>query len=234
MLPSRTARAYAGVRVHQEYLRSILFRDLIERHDLSHPRVVIELAHRLLDNVASLYSLNRLTGYLKSLGLRTSKTAVGELVSHFEDAYFLFTVRLFDASRTKSNANPKKIYCVDHAFVTQVYAGILINTGHLLENLIFMALRRVTQDIFYYRTSRGREVDFLYLASGSRHLVQVCEKIVRPDTRKREITALAEAMDEQGLDQGTIVTRAHRETIEVSAGRIQVVPAWSFLLEMSE
>ena len=40
----------------------------IERHDVAHPRAVADLAHWLVDNAASLYSVNRLTGYLKSLG----------------------------------------------------------------------------------------------------------------------------------------------------------------------
>ena len=51
----------------------------------------------------------------------------------FEDAYFLFTVRISDASLARRNTNPKKIYCIDHALVALVSAQILINTGHLLE-----------------------------------------------------------------------------------------------------
>ena len=58
------------IRIHQEYFHAILFRDLVERHDISHPRAVMDLAHRLIDNTASLYSVNSLTGHLKSLGHR--------------------------------------------------------------------------------------------------------------------------------------------------------------------
>ena len=42
----------------------MLFRDLVERHDVAHPRAVSDLAHRLVDHTASLYSVNRLTSYL--------------------------------------------------------------------------------------------------------------------------------------------------------------------------
>jgi len=55
------------IKIHQEYFHTVLFRDLIERHDISHPKSLIDLAHRLIDIVASLYSINSLTGYLKSL-----------------------------------------------------------------------------------------------------------------------------------------------------------------------
>lgn len=227
------------IKIHQEYFNSMLFRDLIERHDISHPKALTDMAHRLVDNTANLYSVNSLTGYLKSLGHKTPKSAVSEYLTWFEDAYFLFTVRIFDASLARSNTNPKKIYCIDHALVTSVSSGMLINSGHLLENLVFTALRRVTPDIFYYKTNTGKEVDFITLMPASqgqsrpRLLVQVCESMASPPTSKREITALSEAMVELNIKEGIIVTRGEDEKIHLDSGTIHVVPAWRFLLNLS-
>lgn len=203
----------------------------MERHDISHPRAVIDLAHRLVDNAASLYSVNRLTGYLKSLGHKVPKATVADYLAWFEDAYFLFTVRMFDASLARSNANAKKIYCIDHALVRSVASGILVNSGHFLENLVFAALRRLSPDIFYYRTKTGREVDFIVFQRGMpRRLVQVCESLAGGPTRKRELDALGEAMAELGLKEGTIVTRNESESIATESGVIKVVPVWRFVL----
>jgi predicted AAA+ superfamily ATPase len=223
------------IKTHQEYFQTILFRDLVERHDVSHPKAVTDLAHRLVDNTASLYSVNNLTGYLKSLGHKAPKSAVSDYLTWFEDAYFLFTVRIFDASLARSNTNPKKIYCVDHALVTSVSSGILVNSGHLLENLVFTALRRLYPDIYYYKTKTGREVDFILPMRGrSPMLVQVCESLAEPQTRKRETTALSEAMLELRLKTGTIVTRNEDERIDTGVGTIKVVPAWRYLLDLAE
>ena len=124
-------------------------------------------------------------------------------------------MRIFDASLARSNTNPKKIYCVDHALVTSVSSGILVNSGHLLENLVFTALRRLHPDIYYYKTKTGREVDFIVPVRGRpRMLVQVCESLAEPQTRKRETAALSEAMAELGLKTGTIVTRNENERID--------------------
>lgn len=223
------------IKTHQEYFNAVLFRDLVERHDVSHPRAITDLAHRLVDNIASLYTVNSLTGYLKSLGHKAPKAAVSEYLAWFEDAYFLFTVRIFDASLARANANPKKVYCIDHALVTSVSSGILVNSGHLLENLVFTALRRVTPDICYVKTRSGREVDFIALLEDrSRMLVQVCESLADPQTRKREIAALAEAMAELKLASGIIVTRGEEGVVEVEAGKIAIVPAWRFLLDLEQ
>ena len=227
------------IRIHQEYWGAMLFRDLVERHAVPHPRAVTDLAHRLVDNTASLYSVNRLTGYLKSLGHRAPKSAVSDYLDWFEDAFFLFTVRLFDASRARANANPKKIYCVDHSLVRSVSPGILVNAGHLLENLVFTALRRLTPEIFYYRSRAGREVDFVARApDGERLLVQVCESVADPDTRKRDAAALRDAMGEMGLTSSVLVTRGgpavpgRDDRISVDTGTIKVIAAWRFLLDL--
>lgn len=220
------------IKIHQEYFGAMLFRDLIERHDISHPKAVTDLAHWLVDNTASLYSINRLTAFLKSLGHKISKAQVSEILGWFEDAFILFSVRIHDSSIARANANPKKVYCIDHSLVTSVSSGILVNSGKLLENLIFTALRRKTPNLFYYKTKGGREVDFVARHKDrSRSLIQVCESIVDPDTRKRETTALSEAMKELKIKEGCIVTQREEETLETEAGTIHVKPAWRFLLD---
>ena len=119
--------------------------------------------------------------------------------------------------------------------MTSVSSGILVNSGHLLENLVFVALRRVHPEVYYYEARSGREVDFVVPGRGRPEaLVQVCETLVDPETRKRETAALEAAMAEPGTKEGTIVTRNESERIVTSAGMIEVVPAWRFLLDQPD
>jgi predicted AAA+ superfamily ATPase len=223
------------VKTHQEYFHAILYRDLVERHDIAHPKAVSDLARWLVDHTGSLYTGNSLTGYLKSLGHSAPKAAVSSFLEWFEDAYFLYSVSVFDASVARRNTNPKKVYCVDHSLVKSVSSGILVNSGHLLENLVFTALRRAHPELYYYKSKTGREVDFVVPGRGKpRALVQVCESLADPATRKREASALEAAMAETGLKAGTIVTKNDTDRIVTDAGTIEVVPAWRFLLDQPE
>ena len=220
-------------KIHQEYYGALLFRDIADRYDVSHPRALADLSHRLTDSVASSYSLNALYNYLKSLGHKISKQSVGAYLAWMEDAYFLFSVRLYDASLSRSLANPRKIYCVDHALVRSVSSGILANSGRLLENMVFVELRRRSDEIFYYRTANGREVDFVFKSEPhgpALTLIQVCESLANPETRKRELAALDEAMSELNTRHGLVVTLNEEEKIESRSGTIEVMPAWKFLL----
>lgn len=221
------------IKIHQDYLQTILFRDLVERHDISHPKALIDLAYRLLETTASLYSINNLTSYLQSLGHKAPKSAVSNYIKWFEDAYFLFTVRVFDASFSRSQAAPKKIYCIDHALVRSVSSGILVNSGLLLENLVFVSLRRFFPLVYYYKTANGREVDFIVQHGGQKILIQVCESITHETTKKREVSALNEAMTELRLNSAVIVTRNDEEQLNIDDKSITIMPIWRFLLWLS-
>ena len=64
-------------------------------------------------------------------------------------------------------------------------------------------------------------------------LIQVCEAMPDSNTYKREVTALSEAMREQAMNEGIIVTRNEEKDIQIESGKITVLPAWSFLLKLS-
>jgi uncharacterized protein len=219
------------IKIHQEYFNTILFRDLIERYDISHPRALVDLAKKLLENTASLYTINSLTNFLKSHGHSVHKSMVSDYMKWFEDAYFLFSVRLFDASYHRSNVNPKKIYAIDHAFVRSLSSGILVNSGHLLENIVFLALRRDNQKVFYYKTNTNQEIDFLVKKDdGSILLFQVSETLANQATRQRELSAIELAMKELNVSKSIVVAKNEDEVLEMDYGRIDIVPAWKFLI----
>lgn len=219
------------LKIHQEYLNSILFRDLIERYDIPHPRAVVDLAQHLLENVASLYTINSLSGLLKSLGHNVPKSKVSDYLKWFEDAYFLYSVRMFDASFRRSNVNPKKVYAVDHSLVKSVTSGILVNSGHLLENIVFLALRRINQQVFYYKNEAKQEIDFVIRKNnGMMLLCQVSETLAHAATRKRELESLELAMAGLNAERGIVVTRNEEETLATKTGEINIIPVWKFLL----
>ena len=219
------------INVHQEYYKTILHRDVIERFNAIHPQAVLHAGYRLISSSACLYSINRVTEYLKSFGYKISKGFVSACIDWFQDVYFLHSVKLFTPSVNKQNVNSKKVYCIDHSLVTSVSPGILANRGHLLENMIFVHLRQRTEDLYYYRTKKGQEIDFIWLGDQNTiNLVQVALTLNDPQTEKREISSMFQAMDELSIQESTIVTMADEGTIEDNGKTINKVPAWKYLL----
>ncbi len=218
--------------IHQEYYKTILHRDIIERFNVSQPRALVRAGYRLICNVSRNYSINRITSHLKSFGYKVSKSFVSSCMDWFEDAYFLFTVKIFSPSASKQNANVKKIYCTDHSLTRSVATNILADQGHLLENIVFIHLRRFTEDIFYYRTRNGKEVDFIWTDTRrNRHLVQVSYALSDEATRKREFSALFLAMDELDITTSSLVTFDQEGSLSKDNRKIRIIPAWKYCLD---
>jgi len=230
----RNVSTKVRIKIHQEYYKTILHRDVIERYNALHPQAVIRAGYRLISTAGSLYSINRITSYLKSMGYKTSKGFVSSCIDWFEDAYFLFSVKIFSQSASIQNVNAKKIYCIDHSLITSVTPGFSQNIGHLLENIVFLHLRRQAENLFYYRTSKGKEIDFVWLdVQDTKHLVQVCSSLNETSTRKREIPSLFQAMDELNLKESIIISLEEDDFIEKEGKKISVIPAWKYLISDS-
>ncbi len=217
-----------------EYLDVLLLRDVIERNSAKDPLELKDTMKLLLNQIAAPFSFNKLCGRLKSLGHKLTIGDVAEYISWFEDCFLFFSVPLFSPSKHVQMTNPRKLYCVDNALWLAQSIGPSEKKGQLLENVVFVHLRRQYKEIYYYKSSSGTETDFLYLDHTSEtHLVQACYSWQHPETKKRELDGLSSAMQEVSAKSATIVVQdiLREESVQSAAGIIRIVPAFQFLLE---
>lgn len=216
-------------RILRDYADVALLRDVIERHGVGNVAGLRALHRRLLASPGTLFSVHRFANDLRSQGITVGKESLHEWIDHFSDACFAHFVPIHSASETVRRANARKFYPVDHAYVPRT-----LGAAPAFETLVFLALRRHTAEIAWVRNADGTEVDFAATDEEGRvKLVQACVTTGSGDTRAREVHALTRAMETLGLGEGTIVTLADREEIATAAGRIEVVPAWEWLLRPS-
>jgi len=115
-------------------------------------------------------------------------------------------VPLFSDSLRKTQVNPDKIYLTDPGLASACSFERSGNQGHLFENLVYLDLRRRGFDVWYYRTRKGREVDFFAQdPMGQRALLQVCWDTSSTGTLALEEEALSQAEEELGI-KGHIIT----------------------------
>lgn len=206
------------------YARNILYQDIAPRFGVKKAQELENLFFYLTSNVASLYSFNRLAALV---GL-TDKT-VKEYLSFFADAHLLFTLDSFDFSVKEQIRSPKKIYAIDTGMAAATAFSFSENFGHYLENLVFLALRRQGREIYYYKTATGLEVDFVCREKGAlTEFIQVAKDLQGEKTRTRELKALFRALEETGLQSGTIVTHEDEDEISEGGRTIRVVPAYRY------
>jgi hypothetical protein len=214
------------IRILQEYFEVLLYRDVIERHDVSLPLLAKNLFHLLVSQFAGLVSFNKLVERLKAQGFATTRQYIAQLSDWLCDAYGVFFIPVYSESVHRQNTNPKKVYVIDTGLINAVVPEPGRNSGRMLENAVFIALRRFTKSIFYYRTQEGLEVDFFL---PDKTLIQVCWSLDDPDTKDREVAGLVGAAAERGIKIGYIVTHSEEAVLHVAGMTIHVIPSWKIL-----
>ena len=145
-----------------------------------------------------------------------------------ESSWLLFTLNVYDYSVKRQQIAPKKVYGIDPGMNNTIGLAFSPNTGRLLENAVFLALRRQTRDIYYYTTPNGYEVDF-YLPA-QRRLIQVTQDFRNPATRKREIRTLLDALQGLHATSALVLSDANEQPLEVNGVSIEVRSTAEWLL----
>lgn len=115
------------------------------------------------------------------------------------------------------------MYATDTGLVTEGSTSFSENTGRKLENLIYLHLRRMYTDLYYFR-EKG-ECDFVVMNKGQiQRVVQLCYQIDDLNFG-REYSGLLEAMTFFKLTQGVIVTFNQEDIFEEDGVTISLIPA---------
>jgi predicted AAA+ superfamily ATPase len=207
----------------QQLLRDILYRDIIVRHGLKNATLVEKLATFLITNAGKKFSYNSL---MKTFETGSANTII-DYISYFEDSYLLMTVPMFSYSLKDQIRNPKKIYSIDHGMANVNSLSFSKDEGRILENMVFLHLRRKWKKIYYY--SRKRECDFVVFDRDRVELViQVCYAL-SDDNMTRELSGLKEAMEFFQLNEGLLISFNQEDIIEEYGMKISIIPAWKWM-----
>jgi len=210
----------------QMLLKDILFRDIAVRYGIKNTHVLMDIALYLVSNIGKEVSFNGLRNTF-NVG---SPTTVSDYLSWMEDAYLLFYLPRFSWSAKSISKNPKKVYCIDTGFAKSNSLSFSKDEGRLLENLVYLNLRKKFQKLFYFR--ERQECDFVVFEGNScKWLIQVCDTL-HPDNRDREINGLMEAMEFLKMDIGYILTLNQNDQVVINEKTIIIQEVRKFLTWM--
>ena len=211
---------------------SIILKDILKRFRIRQTRQFYELANYLLSNYTNPYTLNQLKVDLNFNSVAT----VQKFIVYLEEPFLMIPLARYSTKRKTQNNSPKKNYVIDNGFIKASSFELSPNYGRLLENLVFTELLRREYkpglDLFYYRTRNNKEIDFLCRQGHLIiQLIQVSYDIQNQKTLNREVDALIEASSELNCNNLLIITREREDTIEKEGLKIEIKPAFKWLLE---
>ena len=208
----------------QELLSDIVIKDIAVRFSIKNVGILQKLLSYLLSHTGKEFSYNAIKNMLSIKSVQS----VIDYVSYFEDAYLVFSIPKFSYSYQQQQVNPKKVYSIDNGFSYQNSVLFSKDKGKMLENLVFLELRRKHKAIFYFR--EAGECDFVVKQKEKIILaIQVCFDF-NEDNKDREIKGLLAALRQCNLKEGLILTHNQKDNFVIEGKKLIVKPVWEWLL----
>ena len=206
-----------------QYLKDILYRDVIARRGVRNAHEIKELCLFLSSNIGTVRSYKNLKDMVGARSLVTIKNYLDIL----EQVYLFFGLDLFDYSVKKRMYNPSKIYSIDAALTGSMAFRFSENAGRMYENAVFVELMRRGEEMYYWKSAAGKEVDFVCRrGKGVETAIQVCFDLADVETRAREFGGLHAAKEELGAKRLLILT----EDEDRNESGIDIMPLWKWML----
>lgn len=215
---------FSRTKILKEYMDAMFFKDLVEKFHVTNILLLESLKEGLFSSFSAKFSLSSFYKNYKQK-FPFSKDSLFSYYKHFLDSMLIFETRIFSTSAYKRTRNLPKIYLVDTSLARRVTS---LDSGRLLENAVFLELKRKGFEIFYYQEEG--ECDFIVKKDGNKpEAIQVTWEL-QDRNREREIKSLVRCCKSLGIKRGTIITYDQDEAIAEDNIKINVIPFWKWII----
>lgn len=219
---------------------TVVVRDILERERRRGQRQITdaELLRKVIlflaDNIGNNTSLNSISNTLLSEKLlvdrgKKGKPAVQTIsayVGALLESYFFYEIKRFDIKGRDYLRTLGKYYIIDIGLRNYLLGFRDIDTGHIIENIVYFELLRRGHDVAIGKVG-SRKVDFIATKLDEKIYYQVTEQISSEQTKERELEPLRAIPD----NYEKVILVLDSEGMRVQDG-IKIVGLLDFLLNI--
>lgn len=164
---------------------TILYRDVISRHQIRDTAFLENLLHFLADNTGSIVSANKISDYLKSQKAGKNVSVVINYLSFIEQAYFVTAVKRREIAGKRIFETGEKYYFEDIGLRNAIGGFKPEDIGKVLENVVYNQLVFLGYSVFVGKEG-DKEIDFIAEKNGEFVYLQVAYLLSNGNVVKRE------------------------------------------------
>jgi predicted AAA+ superfamily ATPase len=206
----------------------VLARDISSRYGASF-HIADRIGQFMLTNQGALYSGNSVA-QATGAAVETAE----KYISYLKESLLIYELPIFSFKLKMQFKQNKKTYPADTGVRNAVCLRFSRDTGKLAETVVFLEIKRRNEQVYYWKSNDGYEVDFV-IRSGQKiaELIQVSWNVGDEAVQKREERALWHAMEELEVDSGIILTEDYERSLEKNGKFIKYVPIWKWLMAIT-
>ena len=173
---------------------TILLKDIVSRKKIADVLVLESLVRFLFDNIGCETSTKKIADTMTSAGRKISVHTVENYISALIDSFIIYRLGRFDIKGKQHLKTGDKYYIVDPGLRYFLLGSQIGDDGRILENMIFLELRRRNYEINYGKIG-NTEVDFVAVKDGKTVYFQVALTVRDQTTLERELRPLDNIKD---------------------------------------
>jgi hypothetical protein len=183
-----------------DYMRmvfnNIFSNDISARRTIYSEESYLQVVNFLIDTIGSNVSATNIANTLKANKKPIDNKTVSKYIDSLVESYLFYRAKRYDIKGKQHLATQEKYYLVDLGFRNALLGKELqSDAGHLLENVIYLELKRRNYQIWIGKTN-NLKVDFVVRNNeGFKQYIQVSQTVQNPDTLARELAPLNSISD---------------------------------------
>ncbi len=172
---------------------TVLMKDVISRNNIKDIMMLESIIKFIFDNIGQLVSTNKISNTLNSNNRKNSVNTVESYLTNLIDSYIIYKISRYDIKGKEYLKTGDKYYVCDLGLRNYLLGGVK-DYGSILENIIFLELKRRGYDIYIGKYD-DEEVDFVIKNNDGIKYIQVALSVRDEVTLKRELTSLNNIKD---------------------------------------
>lgn len=180
------------------YLNTIQ-KDVVKRFNIADTNKLDAVVKYLFDNIGSETSIRNIAKCLEASGRKISVPTIDTYIQGLIDSFLMYKCDRYDIKGKQYLDNNAKYYVADIGLRTALLGIKDMDTGHILENVVYLELKRRGYEVSVGKLIKGGkalEIDFVAKKSGGIvEYYQVALNVSDLQVLQRELSAL-EAIDD--------------------------------------
>ena len=186
---------------------TVVVRDILERErrrgqrQITDPDLLRKVIMFLADNIGNITSVTSICNTLVHEKLLNSNRngnpsvhTIQAYVGALLESYVFYEIKRFDIKGKEYLRTLGKYYVVDIGLRNYLLGFRDMDTGHIIENIVYFELLRRGHDVAIGKVG-DKEVDFIATSADEKKYIQVTESMNDPVTRERELAPLRSIRD---------------------------------------
>ena len=167
---------------------TILLKDVVGINKIKDTMILESIVKFIFDNIGNLTSINKISNSLNSNNRKCTVNTVESYLSYLLNSFIIYKVSRYDIKGKEYLKTLDKYYVSDLG-LRNYLLGNTSNLGSILENMVFLELKRRGYDI-YIGKYEDKEIDFVVKNEEGIKYIQVSLSLRDEKTLKRELEPL--------------------------------------------